>query len=300
MTSSSDRVLVVREFDGSQFPSGTPTLETAWVGIYQVLWWYIGDPRLIALEQMRYGTIPMPPEVTDAFAVATSYLRATQGAPILHVREANDLGKRVWQQRAAIAQGYIAETLGVEADELPALFDRMMLLPRWAGKQRNNPVGNGLRILLSEILTRWGDERFAYEEEAPATSWFPGIVMPGRSKNPKVDVAAVSDGQPSALISCKWSIRHDRISDPTNECQEYRAAAMKRQFPLSYYVLTNELDWQRLEKVLNQPCVDGLIHVHLGLLDQVLGGESDAMAAARKASRLLDLTEFVSLTSTWA
>jgi hypothetical protein len=33
-----------------------------------------------------------------------------------------------------------------------------------------------------------------------------------------MDVLALKAGKPRAVISCKWSIRHDRISDPTNEC----------------------------------------------------------------------------------
>ncbi len=263
MTSASDRQLVVGEFDRSLYPSGAPTLDDAWLGIYQVLWWY------------EHG--------------------------LLHVREANDLKKsRTWQERARIAERYIADPLGVRPEDVPDLVDRMMRLPRWVGMQRNNPVGNGLRMLVSEVLQRWGDPRFKYEEEQKATKWFPGIQMHGRSATPSVDVAVTRGGIPRGVVSSKWSIRHDRISDPTNECTSYKSAAVQQQLmDLSYFVITNELDGQRLDKVINQPCVDGLIHVHLDLVEQLLGGLTPLMTAARAARRLFDLTEVVQLTYTW-
>src|SRR5206468_2287601 len=105
----------------------------------------------------------------------------------------------------------------------------------------------------------WGDRRFTYREEEHATNWFPGIQMPGRSARPRVDVMVV-DARPRAVISCKWSYRHDRISEVTNECQEYKAAAVRRQvMDLGHYLVTNEFDGQRLDKVLNQPCVNALV-----------------------------------------
>ena len=50
----------------------------------------------------------------------------------------------------------------------------------------------------------------------------------------------------AALYSCKWSGLHDRMSDVTNECQEYKAAAVRRQnMTLQHFVITNETDGQR-------------------------------------------------------
>lgn len=267
MPSEEDRAHVVGAFQRARFPSGGPTLREAWLGIYQVLWWF----------EERTG--------------------------LLHVAEANELRKsRTWKERAAAAEEYIAEALDVRREDLPEMLDQMMRLPRWSEvEQRNNPLGNGLRILVAAVLRQWGDSRFEYAEEQRATRWFPGIQMPGRSEEPSIDVAvAREDGAPRAVVSCKWSIRHDRISDPTNECVTYRAAAIQRGIEdLTYYVVTNETGRSRLDKVLNQPCVEALVHVNLGLVERMWGGMTDAMQAAKVSGKLLDLVEFAQLTRTW-
>lgn len=266
MPSADDRRLVVGEFDRSLYPSGGPTLEEAWLGFYQVLWWYENE--------------------------------------LLHVHDAPALWESgTWRERAKQAAIYIADALGIAPAELPLHVDRMMRLDRWNGVQRNNPVGHGLRMLVCEVLRRWGDQRFEYREEQDATQWFPGIQMPGRSSTPKIDVVAIrkSDRVPRAAISCKWSIRHDRISDPTNECTQYKAAAINRQImDLTYLVATNETDGQRLDKVINQPCVDGLVHVHLDFVEHLAGGLTPLLTAARGAARLLDLTELAQATYRWS
>ncbi len=285
MPSLEDRRLLTRAFyEDCIWPGGDPVLEDAWLGIYQLLLWY------------EHGYI--------------------------HIREANDLHKsRVWQERATKAEAYIARRLHIEPDELPLHVDRMMRLPRWQKApakgvivtcpecghafsparemQRNNPLGNGLRILTAEILNKWGDRRFTYEEEVSAWNWFPGIQMPGRSTKPKIDVMARTEDKVRVIISCKWSGRHDRMSDVTNECQEYKGAAVKRQnMTLQHFVITNEVDGQRTDKILNQPCIDGLIMVHLPLA-QELGNVTPMMERAIQGRRLLDLTDFVRLTRLW-
>ena len=110
------------------------------------------------------------------------------------------LKSHTWQQRAILAELEITRALGIETKELNDRVDVMMGLPRWHGMQRNNPLGNGLRILLAEILTRWGDPRFIYDEEVPAQSWFPGIRMPGRSEAPKIAVVAHREQRPRTII----------------------------------------------------------------------------------------------------
>jgi hypothetical protein len=261
LPSLDDRRLVTDAFSDCRWPKGEPTLDTAWLGIYQMLLWY------------EHGYI--------------------------HIREANDLRKsRVWQERAQHTEQYIANALGIGSQEVEPLVDKMMRLPRWQGMQRNNPLGNGLRILTAEVLRRWGSDNFQYKEEEPAANWWPGIQMPGRSEAPKVDVMVLTD-KPRVVISCKWSGRHDRMSDVTNECQEYKAAAVKRQnMKLLHFVITNEIDGQRTDKILNQPCVDGLIMVHLPLV-QELGTVTTMMEGAIGAGRLIDIVDFVKMTHTW-
>lgn len=300
MASAADRELLVSAFESCSYPSGKPTLDTAWLGIYQLLLWYEENPLLRSIRQYGPLLAAAPPEIQTAVGSITSYLERDEAKYLLHIREANDLERNAtWQRRAGDAEEYIARALGILPAHLPASVDLMMKLPRWQGLQRNNPLGNGLRILAAHVLARWGSAAFTYEEEKPATTWFPGIQMPGRSQMPYVDVGVIRNGVPRALVSCKWSIRHDRVSDPTNECQEYRAAASRRQWrDLGYYVLTNELDGQRLDKLLNQPCIDGVVHVHLDLAVQVVGATT-MMRKEREQARLLDLADFVRLTQSW-
>jgi hypothetical protein len=261
MPSTSDRDLIVAEFDASLYPSGNPSLVEAALGIYQVLMWYDGN------------------------------------AHVLHINEANELRKTAWATRAGLAEDYLATQLGIVPSQLPQVVDRMMRLPRWAGMQRQNPLGNGLRTLVAEALRRWGNPALDYVQEADATSWFPGITLPGRSATPKIDVLVVKQSTPRAVISCKWSIRHDRISDPTNECTTYKAAAIQRQITnLDYYVVSNEFSPARLDKVLNQPCVDGLVHVHSPLLQAIAGPYAVPIVSQPKFA---DLVDFVMATQAW-
>ena len=90
------------------------------------------------------------------------------------------------------------------------------------------------------------------------------------------------------------------MSDVTNECQEYKGAAVQRQnMTLQHFVVTNEMDGQRSDKIINQPCIDGLAPIHLPLAEKMIGGLTPLMAGARGARRLLDLVELVQATYTW-
>jgi hypothetical protein len=261
MPSASDRDLVSAEFDASVYPSGAASLVEAALGIYQVLLWY------------------------------------DDSAHVLHINESNELKRKAWATRAGLAEEYLATQLGVPAAQLPQLMDRMMRLSRWTGVQRQNPLGNGLRTLIAEVLRRWGSPALEYFQEADATRWFPGITLPGRSTAPKIDVLAVKGGDPRAVISCKWSIRHDRISDPTNECTSYKAAAIQRQITdLEYHVVSNEFSPARLNKVLDQPCVDGLVHVHTPLLETIAGPYAVPVVSHPK---FRDLVTLVAATHHW-
>lgn len=270
VTNSRDKQLVVECFDNARYPGGrAASLEHAWLGIYQVLWWY--------------------------------HHVDSQNVHVLHVREANDLSKAIWQKRAAVLESYIADAIDVEPRELKFHFDRMMKLDRWKGKQRNNPLGNGLRVLLSELCRRFANPEFDWVEEQDASALFPGIAMPGRSQRPKMDVVALrkDDGRPRAIISCKWAFKHDRISDPTNECQEYKAAAVRRQImDMEYFVVTNEMSVSRLDKIINQPCVNQLVHVHLPGVAK-LEPPSDLMANAIATGRMVDMVDFVRDSAKW-
>ncbi|MFN3309719.1 MAG: hypothetical protein ACK44E_10985 [Anaerolineales bacterium] len=96
-----------------------------------------------------------------------------------------------------------------------------------------------------------------------------------------VDIVALRLGDPFAVISSKWGIRHDRIRDPQEEADTY-----KREVPsLKFFVVTNEFDSARLQKLLTYPTIDGVFHVRRDLVWEVYSGMTDELA------NLKDLTE---------
>jgi hypothetical protein len=92
-------------------------------------------------------------------------------------------------------------------------------------------------------------------------------------------------GQPYAVISSKWGVRHDRIRDPQEEADTY-----KQQEPsLKFYVTTNEFDSARLQKLLTYPTIDGVYHVNRDLVWQVYGGVPNELASLKDLTDLFPL-----------
>ena len=116
--------------------------------------------------------------------------------------------------------------------------------------------------------------------------------MTGRSTTPSIDILALKDGLPRAVISSKWGVRHDRINEITNECPVYKAAALRMRTVLSFFVVTNEFDPSRLAKILADPCIDAVVHVHKV-------GVTDVCDQNGRLSRLFDLGDLVKLTGLW-
>ena len=89
----------------------------------------------------------------------------------------------------------------------------------------------------------------------------------------------------TGIISSKWGIRHDRIRDPQEEADTY-----KREEPsLRFFVVTNEFDNARLQKLLTYPTIDGVFHLRRELVRQVYMGMPNELAGLR------DLTELFAL-----
>jgi hypothetical protein len=253
----------VEIFDRASYPSGSPP-GSAWLGVYQtVLWWeHVGDAQL--------------PHIIDA-----DKLR----------------GSRVWQKRAHGVTAYLAQELHCPPGTLPERTDLLMKRPPHRGKQRQNILGIAFAGLAKHILQRFGSQRISYAAEVRADHIFPGTAVPGRSVTPSIDLVASRENAPRALVSAKWSLRHDRLNDITNECPVYKAAyeriyrrAASR--PLLYFVVTNEYDPSRLSKLLEDPCVDGVVHVHKPAVVDVCGLDD-------RLGGLMDLTDLVAATDSW-
>lgn len=245
---------VVRLFREAYYPnSKVPTKTTAWMGIYEVLLTY------------EYGV----PQVFDKDSLESGASR----------------------ERAKAFEQYLAAKLRVPVAEVVGLVGQIMQHKFWKGKQINNVRGHGFRTLVAYLLRQSGSA-CNFIEEAPSKNWFPGIHLPGASKDPRVDILVTCGDQPRAIISCKWTVRHDRISDITNECPVYKAAAGRlRLKPFEHYVVTNESNPARLAKMLDDDCLDGVVHVHTEVLA--------AMGINGRTKAVIDLADFITMVAGW-
>ncbi len=206
--------------------------ESAWLGVYEALLWYESMPDGEAF-----------PHIIDS----NRFRRAT--------------GRNIWRERARAFESYFAARIGIRPSGLQSHTDQVMLHPEFRGLQRQNPLGIAFVGIIQHLLQRFGNPGITYRTEFPATDLFPGISLPGRSKAPQIDIAASRDNHLIAIISIKWSLRHDRMSDLVAECRAYKAAAVWTG-SLEYHVVTNEFDPARLVKALTDECFDRVTHVH--------------------------------------
>ncbi|MFQ5853912.1 MAG: hypothetical protein ACE5JU_25415, partial [Candidatus Binatia bacterium] len=202
-----------------------------------------------------------------------------------------------WQRRAHALGEYLAQQLGYPANIVPEKTDLLMKQPDYRGMQRHNTLGIAFPGIAKHVLERFGSKAVTYDLEVPAGRIFPGISIPGRSVTPRIDLLATRENIPRVIITSKWSVRHDRVNDITNECPAYKAAYNRiyrqvRQEPLLYYVLTNEYDPSRLNKMLDDSCVDGVVHVHKTAVVEVCQLDD-------RLRRLLDLLDLINETVNW-
>lgn len=267
----------VRLFEQAHYPSGL-TPSTAWLGIYQTLLWY---------EPVNWCGFTELPHIIDA-----DKLRPSSPAKKRTWKKPS-----VWQRRAQAVVEYLAQQLGCPAASVSHKTDLLMKQSDYEGLQRQNTLGIAFAGMVKRSLEKFGPPTVSYETEVEASIIFPGITFPGRSGTPHIDLLAKHGGIPRAIISTKWSVRHDRLSDITNECPVYKAAYERIYRHASrdhflYYMLTNEYDPARLNKILDDPCVDGVVHVHKPAVVEVCGLDG-------RLAQLVDLADFINAASTW-
>jgi hypothetical protein len=263
--------LAIKLFSESSYPQGLAPA-TAWLGFYQTLLWYE------KIGQLGYTVLP---HIIDANALRPA-------SPAIAARWKT---KRIWQRRAEALNSYVASQLQCKEADVPRFMDRLMKQPDFAGVQRQNSLGIAFAGLLKHCLEKFNTGGLTFRTEVPAKDEFPGIDLPGRSEKPCIDLLASAEGRPVAVISTKWSLRHDRLNDLTNECPIYKAAYSRvfRQSArsnLAYYVVTNEFEPSRLIKLLVDSCIDGVVHVHKPAVQNV--AELDGQLEG-----LMDLSDFL-------
>jgi hypothetical protein len=264
-------------FEHADYPQGL-SLESAWLGIYQTLLWY---------EPINFMGFINLPHIIDS-----DKLRPSSPA-----RQRKWTKPSIWQRRAQAISIFLSEQLNCQESDLPQKTNLLMKHPDYEGLQRQNILGTAFVGLFNHILNKFGPSTVTNHTEVDANSVFPGITFPGRSVTPRIDLLIKKEGIPLAIISAKWSLRHDRLSDITNECPIYKAAFERvyrsvRGDNLIYYVIKNEYDPARLNKLISDSCVDGLIHVHKHAVTNICQLDG-------RLSNLVDLHDFVMQAHSW-
>ena len=211
--------------------------------------------------------------------------RPLHGAPVL--RESNDykLNRDGTPNRAlleAMQVGeWIAAELGIEPDGLCSQMGQFFRHQKIASLQPNNPRGHAFRSLVAETLARFGDPALNVSEEVSPHELFPGFDFGNRSKAARIDIVVRRGARPVALITTRWTYRHDRV-DIIDEARAYMPAASNLNVDCRFFGVTAEFGSARLKKVIAQTspmtrnsAIDRLVHLNSDLPGDLLGKNGD-------------------------
>ncbi len=267
MSPRSRTVSVALEILESSLNDYGHSLDRAWLSLYETLLWYVPVNSERSL-----------PHIIDANNLRLS----VEGK-----------GSKKWIQRAHRFNDYLAKEMGISPDKVPERVDKLMNHEKLVGMQRQNPLGTAFIGIIEYLIERFGDQSLRSEIEADATSVFPGLPLYGRSSNPRIDLVFKRDKKIVSICSLKWSIRHDRLNDVTGECETYKKACSQLYAYTPYFFsITNEFSPSRLQKLIEYPCIDGVVHIHKNAVVDVCGLDG-------RLTELIDLAEFVTSSFEW-
>lgn len=200
-----------------------------------------------------------------------------------HIIDGDKLVAGIWRARAEAVQKALAAEFGCTTRDLRKKVDSLLSSPIFSKPpQRQNPLGIGFVAALRVALEAFslGDYLFL-PEEAIGKSVFRGIREAPRSAP---DIVVVKGEREVAVISAKWSIRHDRLKDLKDECNYFKTLMGS----LKYYVVTNEFDPARLNKLLEDYRIDEIFHVNRRMVVAIAQVDG-------RLSRLGDLRDLLQL-----
>lgn len=197
--------------------------------------------------------------------------------------EADQLAKKKWSSRALAVKDALAQEFGCSPDDLANKVDLLLKSEIFTrAPQRQNPLGIGFVTSLLLLLEHFSSRDYAFlTEKAIGEVVFKGIREAPRSKP---DIVVVRNDSEVALISAKWSLRHDRLKDLKDECAYFKTLAPR----LKFYAVTNEYSPSRLDKVIGDYRIDNVFHVCRKLV-------VDAAGVDGRTARLLDLSDLLRL-----
>lgn len=211
--------------------------------------------------------------------------RPLYGAPVL--RESNDyrLTKRGTPNKALSeavqVKERIAAELVIDPDRLCSEMGQFFRHRDIDGLQPNNPRGHAFRSLVAETLARFGDPTLDVNEEVSPRDLFPGFDFGNRSKDARIDIVVKRGPRPVALITTRWTYRHDRV-DIIDEARAYMPAARNLNRDSQFFGVTAEFGSARLKKVIGQTspamrnsAIDRLVHLNPELPGELVGKNGD-------------------------
>lgn len=166
-------------------------------------------------------------------------------------------------------------------------------------RKRQNVLGEGFEDLLQLLvlhLARVPSERVIIRKRADTLPGFHGSTTRDRIEAP--DMAVVGNARTDLLASIKWSLRHDRQKQLSDELDCYVDLLSQRQFP-RYILVTNEYDPGRLVNAdglaRRGQKVDCIYHINLDLLLKVLADHPKAadLKPLIKSGRLRSVEDFL-------
>lgn len=200
---------------------------------------------------------------------SNNYRLTRGGVPNKALREATAVKER------------LAKELNVGQEEVCEEIGQLFAHPAIAGLQPNNPRGHAFRSLVAETLARFGDPELRIREEVSPRELFPGFDFGTRSKEPKIDIVAHRGDRVVALVTTRWTYRHDRV-DIIDEAITYVPAARRQSPDCRFFGVTAEFMTARLKKVIDQTspkmrnaAVDRLVHLNPELPSHLIGRNGD-------------------------
>lgn len=234
----------------------------------------------MALINVLFGQwIHVPDDVW--VAIYRLLLDYEHGVP--RITDSNRLKQGIWRERAITIEEFLADALSCTLAEAPEYTDVLMRDTYEPGTQRMNPIGIAFACAIVYLINRFATGQYEWKlEPVIGRDIFPNLTG---SRRRSIDIVAFQNGEPHTVISSKWGIRHDRIRDPQEEADTY-----KQQDPsLRFYVVTNEYDNARLQKILTYPTIDGVFHVSRNLVLKTYKPIPEGMEKLRDITDLFPL-----------
>ena len=200
---------------------------------------------------------------------SNDYRLTKGGAPNKALREALQVKER------------IATELAIDSDGLCSEIGKFFRHQDISGLQPNNPRGHAFRSLVAETLARFGDSTLDVVEEVSPRDLFPGFDFGNRSTDARIDIVVKRGPRPVALITTRWTYRHDRV-DIIDEARAYMPAARNLNRDARFFGVTAEFGSARLKKVIGQTspamrnsAIDRLVHLNPELPGELIGKNGD-------------------------